>query len=425
MDPRPARIADGARAPIAPDAHATPSWWQQYWPSPGYAPLQRSVETDVVVIGAGITGCSAAWHLARAGVSSVVLEAREVASGASGRNGGFLVAGLAHRPVALAERVGLARAAELYAMTGHGRDRLFEVAADLAGADYAVRTGSLRLAMDEDELDAIDEEHALLEQMGVAVERLTRAELRAPLRDHFLGGLRFPGDGRSIPTGWVHALAAAAAAAGARIHEHTPVALIEDEPNGVVVLTETGLEVRARSVVVATEAWLSGLLPELAGISLPYRSQVLAALPPRSDDEQVQRLLPEATWSRRGWDYVQQTADGTLVIGGEATEDVELVRSWDEVTVAADQQWLESWLRRVLDVEPQVTARWAGVLGQTVDGFPLLGRLPHRPSVIVCGGWGGAGNVMGFVGGELVASLAREEGARIPVEMRVDRFAFD
>jgi glycine/D-amino acid oxidase-like deaminating enzyme len=360
------------------------------------------------VVGAGVTGCSAAWHLARAGARVLLLEARDVASGASGRNGGFLLAGLAHRPTQLAGIVGVRRAAELYDATAVARERMYEVAASIGAAPFVERTGSLRLAVDAAELDELQHEATLLEEMGtVRVQRLDAHELPSNLVGSFLGGLRFLDDGRLVPAAWVRALGDAAVDAGAVLHEHSPVVAIEDDADGIVVRTQAGHEVRAEHAIVATEAWLSGLVPELTGRVLPYRSQVLAATP-KLDGSPLEagaaRLLDHVTWSRRGWDYAQQAADGTLVVGGEQVEDVELLRSWDEATVDADQQWIESWVRRVLQVEPDVVERWAGVLSQTPDGFPYVGALPGRSRVHACGGWGGAGNVLGFACGGLVAS---------------------
>jgi glycine/D-amino acid oxidase-like deaminating enzyme len=411
------------RAPTFPAA-APPSWWQLRAPSAGHAPIERDSRADVVVVGGGVTGCSVAHALTRAGARVILLEARDIASGASGRNGGFLLAGMAHRPVALASLVGERRAAELYEFTAEGRDRLLETAEAIGAGAHVARTGSLRLAVDLTELDELHAEATLLESMGsVRVQRLDAHELPPRLLGHFRGGLLFPDDGRSMPAGWVRALAASAAEHGAVIHEHSPVVAVDDDAEGVVVRTAGDHEVRADHVVLATEAWLPGIAPELAGVVLPYRSQVLAASAPRDGRGEVERVLPQVTWSRRGWDYAQQAEDGTLIVGGERLEDVELLRHWEESVVEDDQAWLKSWVQRVLGTTPHVEARWAGVLSQTTDGFPLLGPLPGRPRVMCCGGWGGAGNVLGFVGGRLVADLVLGLGDAIPQELRTERLA--
>ena len=416
---------DTAAVPIPPlpDPHAGTSWWQDEAPAARWGAPSSDLRCAVLVVGGGVTGCSAAWHLARAGVDVVLVDARAVASGASGRNGGFLLAGMAHRPVALAERVGTERALELHAWSSEGVDRLLATARAVDAERYVARTGSLRLAVDAAELEDLEAEAALLEAGGFAVERLGAGSLPLPHAGGFTGGLRFPRDGRSMPAGWVRALAHAAVAAGARIHDGDAITSIDDGAStGVLATTASGRVIRAERVILATEAWLPRLLPELRGVVLPYRSQVLAAAAPRTPDGAVRRVLDHVTWSRRGWDYAQQAADGTLVVGGERDEEVERLRHWEEVTVDRDQAWIESWIRRVLEVEPEVVARWAGVLSQTVDGFPFVGALPGRDArVLCCGGWGGAGNVLGFTCGALIADLARDlPGAHAAIPREFD-----
>jgi glycine/D-amino acid oxidase-like deaminating enzyme len=409
-----------SQAPVHPALDAGTSWWQDQAPSPGCAAVDGDAHYEVAVIGGGVSGCSTAWHLARAGVRVALLEARDIASGASGRNGGFLLAGLANRFEALVDIVGFDRASQLYALSATGRDRLMDTAASIGVGEHAARTGSLRVAVDLDEVDDLDLEASLLERAGFSVERLTRAELPDDLGAHFLGGLRFPEDGRSFPAAWVRGLARAAIDAGVQVHEHTPVSAIDDDAERVT-LTTPGGTITADRVVVATEAWLSGLLPEFAGIVLPYRSQILCTEPPRGTGGDVRRVLSHVTWSRRGWDYAQQTASGHVVIGGEQLEEVERLRSWEEVTEPTDQAWLESWVERVLGFEPIVAARWAGILSQTPDGFPYVGALPGRPRVFSCGGWGGAGNVLGFVGGGMLAEALTTSRTQIPEEFSPQR----
>jgi len=319
--------------PVFP-VDGSPSWWQVQYPSRGWPALAAEAyeRVDVCIVGAGVTGSSTAYALAREGARVMLLDARSVAGGASGRNGGFLLAGLNVRYGQLVERLGRERAHELYALTAHGRDRLIATAKAIGAPETARQTGSLRLAVDADERDDLDREHALFVADGVRCERLTPGELPDGLGAHFLGGLRFADDGASIPAAWVRALASAAADAGAVIHEHSPVRAMGVSTSGASgsgassaaapahgahVELANGARVDADTVVVCTEAYLPGLLPELRGLITPYRSQVLAA----TVGDGTTRVLHHPTWSRRGWDYAQQTESGVVIVGGELIED--------------------------------------------------------------------------------------------------------
>ncbi|MBC7643673.1 MAG: FAD-binding oxidoreductase, partial [Thermoleophilia bacterium] len=214
---------------------------------------------------------------------------------------------------------------------------------------------------------------------------------------------------RAIATGAsgtrVHASYGAGASAGSRASYAGASAV------GAHVELVNGPTVDADTVVVCTEAYLPGLLPELRGLVTPYRSQVLAA---RVGDGTT-RVLSHPTWSRRGWDYAQQTARGVVIAGGELVEDQQLYRTWVEDIDDTDQAMLEDWVNRVVSFGPgagddgtlkvEVLQRWAGVLSHSYDDMPIIGRLPRRESIVCCGGWGGAGNVLGFVGGGMVAEL--------------------
>lgn len=380
------------------------SWWQTQHPSPGYEPLASDTTCDVCVIGAGISGCSTAFHLAGAGTGAdvVLVDAREVAGGASGRNGGFLLAGLDVRYADLRTRLGKVRAAALYGMTVDGRDLLLRTADELGLGRFARRTGSLRLAVDEPEIADLALEAVALRGDEFDVRELSPDQLDAPLAAAgFTAGLSFAGDGASIPAAWVRGLCAAARERGVRVHEHSPAVSVTTTATKPVVQLASGQRIAAEKVVVCTEAWLPGLLPELTDIVVPYRSQLLAAAAPPGNAV----LLKCPTWSRRGWDYAQQLTTGELIVGGEEREDASLYRTRAEQTDPRDQAALDAWITRVLGCTPEVLQRWAGVLSHTPDGMPLVGRIPGRSGVFVCGGWGGAGNVLGFVGGRLIAGL--------------------
>ena len=330
---------------------------------------------EVAVVGGGVTGCSCALTLAERGVRVRLYEAREIAGGASGRNGGFALRG-ATVPYDEARRdLGDQRARLLMELTERSLDRMEALAGDAFR-----RVGSLRLAYDEAERDALRREHDALCADGFAVEWVD--ELAPPLDRLYLGAIHHPSDGAIQPARWVRRLAAHAAAAGADLHE------------GEAVRVEA---LDADAVVVAGDGFTAQLLPELAAHVRPTRGQVLATEP------LPERLYERPHYARGGYDYWQQLPDGRLVLGGKRDASFETEQTHVEATTGLVQERLDALGRDLLGRQPVVTNRWAGIWGTTPDLVPLVGRVPGRRDVWVAGGYSGHGNALGLACGDLVA----------------------
>ena len=263
-----------------------------YWLGEPSEPILRArsdVRPDVVVVGAGVTGCSCALTLAEGGLRVRVHEARQVASGASGRNGGFALRGGAMSYPRARERFGADRARAFWRFTERSLDRMESLAGDAFR-----RVGSLRLA-DDEELDAIRAEYEALCEDGLGAEWLE--DLPGRLATLFRGAIAHPTDGSLQPARWVRRLAARAAEAGAWIVEDSRIESLD--------------ELEADHVVIATDGYTSGLLPELDAAIRPVRGQVLATVP------LAEALYPRPHYARHGFDYWQQTNASSWV--GAAT----------------------------------------------------------------------------------------------------------
>jgi glycine/D-amino acid oxidase-like deaminating enzyme len=326
---------------------------------------------DVAVIGGGVTGCSCALTLAERGVRVRLYEAREIAGGASGRNGGFALRG-ATAPYDEARRdLGDERARLLMELTERSLDHMEELAGDALR-----RVGSLRLAFDDDERDALRREHDALRDHGFAVEWVD--ELEPPLDSLYRGAILHPNDGTLQPARWVRRLAGHAVHAGAEIREGERVTIEELD---------------ADAIVVACDGFIPQLLPELPIQST--RGQVLATEPLR------EQLYDRPHYARGGYDYWHQLPDGRLVIGGNRDASLETEDTDVEETTSIVQERLEALVERLAGYRPQVTDRWAGIWGTTPDLMPLVGEV--RESVWVAGGYSGHGNALGLACGDLVA----------------------
>ena len=345
----------------------------------------------MAVVGAGVTGCSCALALAEQGVRVRVYEARAVAGGASGRNGGFALRGGAppYNRAREALAPGLARA--LWLLT----ERTLDQIAELAG-DAFRHTGSWRLAVDEAELDDLRAEHGALREDGFTVEWAD--ELAPPLASRFAGALRHPNDGALQPAHWVRKLATRSVEAGAEIAEGVGVDTLEELP--------------ADATVVCLDGFTHRLLPELREVVRPTRGQMIATEP------LARQLYAAPHYARWGYDYWQQTPDGRLILGGfrDRAEREEYTDA--EATSQAIQALLEGFATDLVGSRVAVSHRWSGIFGLTPDRYPLVGRVPGRDSVWIAGGYSGHGNVLGFACGELVAQQLL--GAETPFDRLFD-----
>ena len=348
----------------------TTSLWLKE-PHDGLPRSRSGGRAEVVVIGGGVTGCSCALTLAERGVRVRLYEAREIAGGASGRNGGFALRG-ATAPYDEARRdLGDERARLVMELTERALDRMEQLAGDAFR-----RVGSLRLAFDENEREALRREHDALRDHGFAVEWVD--ELEPPLDRLYLGAILHSRDGALQPARWVRRLAARAARAGAEIHEGERVTIEQLD---------------ADAIVVAGDGFIPQLLPELPVRAT--RGQVLATEPLR------ERLYERPHYARGGYDYWQQLPDGRLVIGGNRDASFETENTDAEETTALIQDRLEALVEQLVGYRPEVTDRWSGIWGTTPDLVPLAGEV--RAGVWVAGGYSGHGNALGLACGDLVA----------------------
>lgn len=385
-------------------AGTTPYWLDTpYEPRP---PLESDEETDVCIVGGGVAGLSCAFRLARRGIDALVLEAGTVAGGASGRNGGFLIAGTALFHNDARERLGADRARELYARTLDAQRQVYELARELGAGDAVRRVGLLRLAVSEEEAKHVRAHAAGLRADGLPGEIVERDALPLALRRTGIVGCLTEHDGAIHPVRWYRLLASAAEEAGARIVEGTPVRAPVPAPGEGAVTTEYGT-VRGRRVVVAADGALPRLVPEFAGRVRARRLHMVATSPAPPAVEQL-------VYARWGHEYLQQLDDGRLLAGGFSDLDGDASYTDSDAGDPAVWERVQRYLREELGTDAEVTHRWTGVVGYSEDSLPFAGEVPGRPGLFAVGGYSGHGNVPGFMCGRDIADAIAGDSVALP-----------
>lgn len=345
----------------------------------GLPPLEGPVAADACVVGLGGSGLSCIGELHRLGARVVGIDAATVGGGAAGRNGGFLLAGIAAFHHEASDSHGRERAVRAWRLT---LEELERIAAETPEA--VRRTGTLRIAIDDEELADCRAQLEVMHEDRLPVEWYEGSEGR---------GLLFPRDGSFQPLLRCRQLATRAIDAGARLFEHTRALAIDNE--GVV--TPAG-RVRSPITIVAVDGGLERALPELAGRVRTVRLQMIGTAP--ATDVHYERPV----YSRYGLDYWQQLTDGRIALGG--FRDVGGDEEWthDARPSEAVQQALEQCLRERVRTRAPITHRWAAPVSYTPDGLPVVEQV--RPGVWATGAYNGTGNVVGALCGRAVAQLA-------------------
>jgi gamma-glutamylputrescine oxidase len=354
-----------------------PVWEDGDWA--GLPVLDGDLTADVCIVGLGGSGLSAIGELLRLGQRVVGIDANRVGAGAAGRNGGLLLAGLTNFHHEAVARFGRERSVRLYRRTVAELDRMSQE------TPVAIRrTGSLRVAADAHETDDCILQFQAMRADGLPVEEYDGPE------GH---GLLLPLDGSFDPLLRCRILAGAAVDDGAQLFECTRATSVASG----VVTTPTG-QIHCRQVIVAVDGGLGRLLPEVRGQVRDVRLQMLATEPVRDF------RLARPVHTRYGYDYWQQLPDGRLAVGGwrDRTFDTE----WTDDTTVTDsvQLGLESILQDRIGVQAKVSHRWAGVVGYTATGMPLIRQA--APGVWAIGGYCGTGNIVGAFCGRGIAQLA-------------------
>jgi len=385
-------------------------------PSPDRPALQGSHETDVCVIGAGYTGVSTALFLLEQGFKVTILEAARVGFGASGRNGGQIVNSYSRDIDVIERNVGPDQAKLLGEMAFEGariiRERVakYNIQCDL-------KDGGVFAAVTDKQMHHLEAQKVLWERYGhKQLELMDSKRIREVVNtEAYVGGMLDMSGGHIHPLNLVLGEADAVESLGGIIHEQSRVIRVEQGVKAVVH-TEQG-QVTADFVVVAGNAYLGGLIPQLEAKSMPCGTQVITTEP--LGESMARSLLPQdycVEDCNYLLDYYRLSGDNRLIFGGGV------------VYGARDPANVEALVRpNMLKAFPQlkdvkIDYAWTGNFLLTLSRLPQVGRLGNN--VYYSQGCSGHGVTYTHLAGKILAEAISGQAKRFDAFADLPHYPF-
>jgi len=392
-------------------------FWVEEFPRPQGITSDLPSDADVLVVGSGLTGLSAALRLARGGKTVAVLDRGDIASGASAINGGMVSPDIKAGIKVIFDRFGPELGHEMW----QASVRSVDIVSDVARAEnidvQIVNGGMAALGIHADSQAKFESSVAWYRKtVGVDWEVLGRDRVSEVVASDRFTAVLFEPEGLGIqPARFVFGVAAAAAAAGAILIDDCAVRDVSRDGPGFKVGTDRGT-VRAGEVILATNGYTtSEPVRELARRVVPIGSYIIVTEPL---GERAARIFPQGSMTytkRRLLNYMRRTPDDRILIGGRRN----LHTGLDLEESAADlRRQLLSYFPDLEDAE--TTHVWGGKLGVPFDLIPHMGQIDGVWYALGYAGHGvGLSTLMGHeLGGMLLGEEPASSFTKIPLPTR-------
>jgi glycine/D-amino acid oxidase-like deaminating enzyme len=377
------------------------------------------LETDVVIVGGGITGAICAYLFADGGVRVALVESKVVGLGSTVASTALLMQEPDRDFTDLAARFGRAPAREIWTSLARAtRDlaktiQTLKLEADLCSCD------SVYFTLDPDKVKGLQKEFAARKAAGLPGRWLSASALYRMTGIRGQAAIATKGNAQVNPIRACHGFLAAAARRGAGIFERSPARSVKTSKAGVEVRTAGGT-ISATYIVVAT----GYATPEFRGLVGRFRMKDTYVLATRR--LQTRRLHRVMAWDTdRPYHYVRWTEDGRLLVGGEDTR--HRASKGSRQRLAKSRGRLLTYLARIYpelaDEEPHYA--WEGLFAETPDGLPFIGEHSRYPRHLFALGYGGNGLTASFLAAKSLLDLYQRRDKGRKARQNANLFAFD
>lgn len=347
---------------------------------------------DVIVVGAGISGMSTAFWLNQEDPSLkvAIIEKHRLAFGASGRNAGFITCGSVEHFNRMIAKHGLDQAVEIWKFAEGNMSLLKEhiIQGDTAAIEFEQR-GAYSLAAQESEFKELQGVAKIMTELKIPVETYNSSQVEKNVgATGFTGGIRYCNDGAVNP---VKMLELMKTKIKADLYEQTEAHRYEETAEGTRILKTDAGDFEAQMIIYCLNGYSPALHPFFADKIYPTRGQILMMEP-------IPKFMDAPCYANFYLDYFRQMPNGALLIGGFRQLEKATEVGYSDHTTDVIQNALHHFVQTHLPAlkDKKVTHRWAGVMGFSKDGEPMVGSLPEDSQIFFCGGYTGHGIGLAF-----------------------------
>ncbi|MFT4031890.1 MAG: FAD-dependent oxidoreductase [Siphonobacter sp.] len=360
-----------------------------------YPSLQQDTETDIAIIGAGITGALVGYELMKSGFEVTLLDCRHVGMGSTSASTALLQYEIDTHLTKLQELYGPRVANRSYLLCLEAIDKIHDLCREVQAEHEFQYRKSLYYASYKKHVPTLRKEFEARKAIGIEVSWLTESDLAPELTAP--AAILSEKAAQVDPYQLAHALLAKMLEKGCKVHNQTKVIAIEHKKNGVILSTKAGFNVMARNVVIAggyeSQKWLSQPVEQL------HASYAIISEPSNA----LKGLLKDTLiWeTARPYLYMRTTSDGRILVGGR-DDDFYAPEKRDKRVFKKGSLLEADFKKHFPDIPIHIDFRWAGTFAETKDGLPYIGIHPERPHTYFALGFGGNGITFSSIAADLI-----------------------
>jgi glycine/D-amino acid oxidase-like deaminating enzyme len=374
-----------------------------FWPTKdgilaNYPQVEHDLKTDILVLGAGITGALITYLLAKEGATIVTVDSRDVARGSTSASTGLLQYEIDTHLTDLISKVGKDHAERAYILCLEAIDKVKNLTLELGHECGYKHLPSLYYASSKPDAKALAEEYKARKQIGIALELWDAATLKERFGFSAPAALYSKNGAQINPYRMTHELLRVSQTLGAHIFDQTDIKELKNTGSSFEAKTTEGQEIKANKVIFAT-GYESQCYLKTRVVDLRSSYAIVS--------EPVETFWPEKAliWeSARPYLYVRSTEDQRILVGGE---DIPFRNpKARDVLIERKAQRLETKFKTLFPSLPFRTAySWTGTFGETKDGLAYIGENSEYPNAYFALGYGGNGIIYSMIGAEIIRDL--------------------